>query len=103
MAGLTRGLRERPESSSTPPPKVIDVMIDAAIRNLLSQRRDDGHWCAELEGDTILESEYVLLLHWAIYPDGPTDPSVSVKAYLCLKTRRRPMKARGQARSFGGF
>jgi len=121
----------RPESSPTPPPasdrartvqrrartsrsrpaKVIDLTIDAAVRHLLGQRRDDGHWCAELEGDTILESEYVLLLHflgrgddprvaaccerlrgqqqqdggWAIYPDGPADPSASVKAYLCLK------------------
>jgi len=111
MASLTRGFHDRPESSPVPPPKVIDVMIDAAVRNLLGQCRDDGHFCAELEGDTILESEYILLLQflgrgddpriaaccqrlrsqqqesggWAIYPDGPTDPSVSVKAYLCLK------------------
>ena len=111
MASLTRGLRERREPAAAPPPNAIDLMIDAAVRHLLGQRRDDGHWCAELEGDTILESEYVLLLHflgrgddprvaaccerlrsqqqadggWAVYPDGPTDPSVSVKAYLCLK------------------
>lgn len=58
MSSLTRGLHERPESSPTPPPKVIDLMIDAAVRNLLGQHREDGHWCAELEGDTILESEY---------------------------------------------
>ncbi len=111
MASLTRGHDGRPEASLTPPPKLIDLMIDAASRHLLGQRREDGHWCAELEGDTILESEYVLLLHflgrgddprvaaccerlrsqqqkhggWAIHPDGPADPSVSVKAYLCLK------------------
>ncbi len=111
MDSLTSGLHERPATSPTPPPRVIDLMIDAAARNLLGQRREDGHWCAELEGDTILESEYVLLLHflgrgddprvskccerlrgqqqkgggWAIYPDGPTDPSASVKAYACLK------------------
>ncbi len=111
MPSLTRGFAERSESPPTSPPNVIDLTIDAAVRNLLGQRRPDGHWCAELEGDTLLESEYVLLLHflgraddprvarccerlrsqqqedggWANYPDGPTDPSVSVKAYLCLK------------------
>ena len=101
----------RPGSALPQPPRVIDLMIDAAVRNLLGQQEGDGHWCAELEGDTILESEYVLLLHflgrgddprvaaccqrlrsqqqegggWATYPDGPTDASISVKAYLCLK------------------
>jgi hypothetical protein len=29
---------------------------------LLGQQHADGHWCAELEGDTILESEIILLL-----------------------------------------
>jgi squalene-hopene/tetraprenyl-beta-curcumene cyclase len=78
---------------------------------LLSLQAADGHWCAELEGDTILESEYILLLHflgragerraakaaeylrrrqlksggWAIYPGGPAEVSASVKAYFVLK------------------
>src|SRR5512132_4504223 len=83
----------------------------AARRYLRSIQRPDGHWCGELEGDTILESEYVLLLHflgrtderrvekaaeylrraqlpgggWAIYPGGPAEVSCSVKAYFVLK------------------
>ena len=78
---------------------------------LLRRQADDGHWRGPLEGDTILESEYLLLLAWAgklagsdvagcgqrilaqqrpsggwaIYPDGPVDVSASVKAYLALK------------------
>jgi len=78
---------------------------------LLSIQNDDGHWCGELEGDTILESEYVLTMHfigrvdepkvrkaakyirdrqlpdggWAIFPGGPPDVSGSVKAYFVLK------------------
>ena len=93
------------------PGSVLDGMIDAAASRLLERQRRDGHWCAELEGDTILESEYVLLLHylgrgngpraraccerlrntrleaggWSIHPGGPADVSASVKAYLCLK------------------
>ncbi len=71
----------------------------------------DGHWRGPLEGDTILESEYLLILAWAgrldreevpgaarrilaeqlpqggwsIYPGGPVDVSASVKAYFALK------------------
>jgi squalene-hopene/tetraprenyl-beta-curcumene cyclase len=82
-----------------------------ATHHILSAQREDGHWCAELEGDTILESEYVLAMHflgrtrdgrvakaaeyirrkqlprggWAIYPGGPPEPSASVKAYFVLK------------------
>jgi squalene-hopene/tetraprenyl-beta-curcumene cyclase len=78
---------------------------------LADRQAPDGHWRAPLEGDTILESEYVLLLAWlgrlevpqaaaagrrilheqlptggwAIYPGGPVDVSASVKAYLALK------------------
>lgn len=78
---------------------------------LLQEQQTDGHWVAELEGDTILESEYLLLLTylglektpralkaaryieqqqlptggWAIYPGGDLEISASVKSYWALK------------------
>jgi squalene-hopene/tetraprenyl-beta-curcumene cyclase len=96
---------------------VEDLSVPAcqAIRRtrrwLLSQQQEDGSWCAELEGDTILESETVLMLAflgreqsplaqraaayliekqlpeggWAKYPGGKLDVSGSVKAYFALK------------------
>lgn len=85
--------------------------IDRARRHLLSLQANDGHWVGELQGDTILESEYILLLAfmgressdravkaaryildqqlpdggWNNYPEGPAELSVSVKAYFALK------------------
>ncbi|HTU88809.1 MAG TPA: squalene--hopene cyclase, partial [Gemmataceae bacterium] len=85
--------------------------IARARRCLLNQQQNDGHWVGELQGDTILESEYVLLMAflgreeddvnrkaaryilrqqmpeggWSNYPGGPADLSVSVKAYFALK------------------
>jgi squalene-hopene/tetraprenyl-beta-curcumene cyclase len=85
--------------------------VEAARRYLLSIQHEDGHWCGELEGDTILESEYMLTLHflgkgaeprfgklaeylrrkqlagggWPIYEGGPAEVSASVKAYFALK------------------
>jgi squalene-hopene/tetraprenyl-beta-curcumene cyclase len=89
----------------------IAAAAAAARRYLLSVQREDGHWCAELEGDTILESEYILTMYflgrggeprirkaaeylrrqqlegggWANYPGGPPEVSSSVKAYFALK------------------
>lgn len=86
-------------------------MIDATCSWLLSRQAADGHWRAPLEGDTILESEFILIhawagrMHrpeiagagrrilqeqlpgggWAIHPGGPVDVSASVKAYFALK------------------
>ena len=85
--------------------------IDRTQSYLRNLQHDDGHWCGELEGDTILESEYVLTLHflgrtdeervrkaanyvrgkqhagggWGIYPGGAADVSSSAKAYFVLK------------------
>ncbi len=89
----------------------IRASIGATRDWLLDQQRDDGHWVGELQGDTILESEYVLMMAylgrhgdevcvkacryileqeraeggWAIYPGGPFDLGASVKAYYALK------------------
>jgi len=85
--------------------------LDAGRNFLLSIQQPDGHWVGELEGDTILESEYALLRHfmgcldadrlrklanylrktqrpeggWTTYPGGGVEVSGSVKAYLVLK------------------
>eukprot|EP00456_Euglypha_rotunda_P011128 TRINITY_DN1287_c0_g1_i3.p1 TRINITY_DN1287_c0_g1~~TRINITY_DN1287_c0_g1_i3.p1 ORF type:complete len:707 (-),score=172.92 TRINITY_DN1287_c0_g1_i3:1678-3798(-) len=85
--------------------------IERTRDHLLSLQQPDGYWCAELQGDTILESEYILLLTflgqgqsqkarecaaymldqqcdhggWAMFPGGPIEISGSVKAYLALK------------------
>jgi squalene-hopene/tetraprenyl-beta-curcumene cyclase len=85
--------------------------VERGRAGLLALQAPDGHWCGELEGDTILESEFVLLLAflgrhtdrrvqlaanylrakqlpcggWSNYPGGPAEISVSVKAYFALK------------------
>ncbi|MEX2172793.1 MAG: squalene--hopene cyclase [Pirellulaceae bacterium] len=88
------------------------VAATIATRDWLLVRQEaQGFWCGELEGDTILESEYILLLAWlgqedsslarkaaeyirrqqlknggwAMYPGGALDISGSVKAYFALK------------------
>ncbi|MGE3819692.1 MAG: squalene--hopene cyclase [Isosphaeraceae bacterium] len=89
----------------------IESSLAASSQWLYDRQHHDGHWVGELEGDTILESEYVLLLTflgreseevcvkackylldlqlpdggWAIYPGGPPEVSASVKAYFALK------------------
>ncbi|MBI3911748.1 MAG: squalene--hopene cyclase [Armatimonadetes bacterium] len=105
--------------SPPPGPEGEVSLLEGAVRHalslgtrwLLADQRPDGHWVGELEGDTILESEYVLLRHfmgcldadrlrqlgnhlrhtqlaeggWALYPGGPPNLSASVKAYLALR------------------
>src|SRR5258708_35221345 len=89
----------------------LEAAIERTRDYLLSKQAPEGYWVGELEGDTILESEYILLLAylgradsptarraasyilrkqlqgggWAIYPGGPLEISASVKAYWSLK------------------
>jgi len=89
----------------------VAASIDAARKRLFSQQHEGGYWCGELEADTTLESDYILLhtllgtgdqkrfakaanyilQHqnddggWSIYAAGPSNISASVKAYFGLK------------------
>ncbi len=97
----------------------LDRAVRSAQDHLLSLQFADGHWCGELEGDTILESEYILCMvylgrgdepkvhkagtyirskqledgGWSTYPGGPADVSASTKAYFVLKLLGDPPDA----------
>ena len=89
----------------------MEDALARAVAWLLDNQTPEGYWSAELEGDTILESEYIILMRflgrgdenklhkaaaylrskqmpnggWAIYPGGPVDVGASVKSYFALK------------------
>ena len=108
--------------------------IERAKEWLLSLQHPDGYWCGELEADSMLESDYIfmhkllgtgdqgrmeravneILRHqnadggWSIYPNGPSNISLGVKAYFALKlmgwSKDHPVlvKARGWILANGG-
>ena len=39
----------------------VAAAIDGCRKRLFSQQHEDGYWCGELEADTTLESDYILL------------------------------------------
>lgn len=43
----------------------VEQHLVRAVGALKSLQKRDGHWCAELEGDSILQSEY-LLMKWIL-------------------------------------
>ncbi|MHC4400034.1 MAG: hypothetical protein ACYTG0_10165, partial [Planctomycetota bacterium] len=102
------------DSGDDAPGHLSDPVRRAIARTrswLLERQKPEGHWVAELEGDSILQSETVLLLAflgredcelarraaerlvqtqlpeggWAMYPGGEVEISGSVKAYFALK------------------
>jgi squalene-hopene/tetraprenyl-beta-curcumene cyclase len=103
-----------PASSPT-----LDRAVAAARGALLAKQAPDGYWCGELQGDSILSSEYILLKWilgqeadpelplitnylrkiqqpdggWNLFPGGPADISGTVKGYFCLKLMGDPVDA----------
>ena len=89
----------------------VDVALEHAREHLLSLQHPDGHWCGELEADSMLEADYIFLHtllesgdpgrlqraftemmryqnddgSWSIYPGGPGNISLSVKCYFSAK------------------
>src|SRR3954469_22394887 len=51
-----------PTHRSMPTGEDLHDAVDASQRWLLQQQHPEGFWVGELEGDTILESEYILLM-----------------------------------------
>lgn len=98
-----------PSFSHAPTP--LDQAITRATAALIAKQNPGGWWVGELQGDSILESEYLLLKWiigqendpdlpkianylrrlqnadggWSLYPGGPPDISGTVKAYFALK------------------
>ncbi|NDD27521.1 MAG: squalene--hopene cyclase [Proteobacteria bacterium] len=100
-----------PQNEQAPSSASVDQAVERTQQWLQGVQQPEGFWCAELQGDTILESEYAMLIYflehrvtekmhllaeylrrhqhpdggWVMYPDGPVDVSASVKAYFILK------------------
>lgn len=91
--------------------EVVREAVQKAKTWFFSQQKEDGHWCAELEGDSLLQSEMILLMTflekehlplaqqlgkqllktqaedggWPMYPGGKSTIHNTVKAYFALK------------------
>ncbi|KAF1024549.1 MAG: Squalene--hopene cyclase [Burkholderia plantarii] len=90
----------------------LDAAVTRASDALLADQQPDGHWVYELEADSTIPAEYVLLVHylgetpnaelerrigrylrriqqpgggWPLFTDGAPNISASVKAYFALK------------------
>jgi len=89
----------------------VEAAISKSRDFLLSIQQPDGHWCGELEGDSMLEADYIFLHtllesgdpgrlrraltemlryqnedgSWSLYPGAPGNVSLSVKCYFSAK------------------
>jgi len=95
-----------------PEPRSAETALEQAVDAILSHQRDDGHWLYELEADSTITAEYILLVHylgeqpnpqlearlghylrrvqgadggWPLFAHGEADVSASVKAYFALR------------------
>src|ERR1700736_4188837 len=107
-------------------PAALESSIASATEALLGYRQSDGHYVFELEADSTIPAEYVLLRHylgepvdaeleakianylrrvqgahggWPLVHDGAFDMSASVKSYFALKMIGHSVDAPHMARA----
>ena len=99
------------------PVTALDSAISRAQAFLLGAQAADGHWVGELEADTTITSEFLLLSHlidrvnpdrerkavrylrrrqradggYALFEGGPTNLSATIKTYLAMKMAGVPV------------
>ncbi len=95
----------------------VEEAIGRSQEYLFSQQSPDGYWCGELEADSTLASDYIMVHTllgtgderkmrgalaeirrrqnedggWSIYAGGPSNISASVKAYFAFKLMGWPV------------
>src|SRR5258706_5036499 len=106
-----RSLPHPPESGKGRARPEVEEALTRATDALLALQKAEGYWVGELQGDSILESEFILLKFileqeadpelplianylrtlqqasggWSLFPGGPADLAGTVKAYFALK------------------
>ncbi len=59
---VRRAVRRMPARNADALLQSLEKSVERAREHLLHLQKPDGHWFGELQGDTILESEYILLM-----------------------------------------
>ena len=103
----------------------LDEAISRAQAHLLARQYPDGHWVGELEADTTITAEYLLLCHlldrvnrereqkavrylrrrqrpdggFDLFEGGPTNLSATIKAYFAMKMAGVPVDDPAMARA----
>ncbi|TFW16598.1 squalene--hopene cyclase [Duganella callida] len=117
-----------PQTQLQPQPEArgAEAALEQAVNAILAHQRDDGHWLYELEADSTITAEYVLMVHylgeapnpqlearlgrylrrvqgadggWPLFAHGEADVSASVKAYFALRMLGDPPDAEHMQRA----
>jgi len=62
--------------------KYINAAIESAKKALLSDQKEDGHWCYELEADATSPAEYILMMHFVDEVDEELEKKIAVCAAI---------------------